>query len=134
MNFDRISFRTSPEQRAFLERLNQRYRCRTITGLMRKILDEVMEKQAFILGEKSPLYESGEPIVPLAGDSRRANDRMMLKDTRMEPAQALQNLQNLQSESKPLIQSDNPYLDPFREIFWLEEARQKLERLRGLSR
>jgi hypothetical protein len=83
MNFDRISFRTTPEQRAFLERINHRYRCRTITGLMRKLLDEIMAKEAVLFDGKPVVQDSLDLTIPLASDRKINDDRLVLKDTRL---------------------------------------------------
>lgn len=44
MNFERISFRTNEQERLILSRLNQRYKCKTVTSFMHKLLREVIEK------------------------------------------------------------------------------------------
>jgi hypothetical protein len=75
MNYDKISFRPNEEQQAFLERLNQRYRCRTVTDLMRKLLDEIMTKENSLQGHSG---------VSISKNLRTGkNVRLTLKDTRL---------------------------------------------------
>lgn len=45
MNFEKISFRTTEKERQLLERLNKRYRSRTVTSFMHRLFQELEEKQ-----------------------------------------------------------------------------------------
>ena len=45
MKFERVSFRTTEKERQLLVRLNQRYKCRTVTSFMHKLFQEIDDKQ-----------------------------------------------------------------------------------------
>lgn len=53
MNFEKISFRTNDKERQLFARLNQRYKCRSITSLMHKFLQEIDDKQLFVGNSKA---------------------------------------------------------------------------------
>lgn len=55
MNFEKISFRTNEKERQLFTRLNQRYKCRSITSLMHKFFQEIDNKQPFAGNKEASL-------------------------------------------------------------------------------
>ena len=55
MNFEKISFRTNEKERQLFARLNQRYKCRSITPLMHTLLQEIDDKKLFVGNKEASL-------------------------------------------------------------------------------
>lgn len=54
MKFERVSFRTTEKERQLLVKLNQRYKCRTVTSFMHKLLQEIDDKHLLVDHTETP--------------------------------------------------------------------------------
>lgn len=141
MNFERISFRTNEKERQLLAQLNERYRCKTVTSLMHKFLEEAasnglvennQSNAAKIFGDMDIMNISPLKPHPSKEDSPQtenpAASRSLIDPSLITTFNLKSSFQGNETKKEVEEKSYDPYEEFLKEVYDLERLKQAIER------